>query len=102
RRARPCRTLIPRDDLALAAMDGALHARIAGLASQDDRRPPRLDRAAPSSPPDRGGDTQRADARERLAQYPVGLGHEERHAEHARPRMPLGDDLGALGRAIER
>ena len=83
-------------------MDGALRARIAGLAAQVERGPPLLDRAARSSPLDRGGDTQRADAVERLAQGPVGLGDQERHAEHACPRLPFGDDLGALGRAIER
>ena len=36
------------------------------------------------------------DAGEWLAQAAVGLGDQERQAEHARPRLPFGDDVGAV------
>ena len=43
-----------------------------------------------------------ADAVERLAQASVRFGDQERHAEHARPRLPFGHDVGAVAGAKER
>ena len=37
-----------------------------------------------------------ADAVERFAQASVRLGDQERHAEHARPRLPFGHDVRAV------
>jgi hypothetical protein len=62
--------------------------------------------AAPRTP-SIGGPLRRAphangsDARERLAQAPVRVGHQQRKRQRAPPRAPFGDDVVAVVGAIK-
>src|SRR5258707_6022380 len=93
---------ISRDDLALAVMHGGSAQPTAGLAPQEDRWPPRLEDRVLAPPRQRRSEPHLSHARERFAQAAVGLGDQERKLEHARPRLPFGDDVGAVAGAIER
>src|SRR6202451_1870636 len=96
------RALIPRDDLAFAAMHDRRCRQLAGRAAQQSRRTALGDGAAAAAAPGWGFDAQRAEAGERLAQRTVAFGDQERQAEHPAPALPFGDDVVALGGGKQR
>src|ERR1700685_818382 len=85
------RMLVPRDDLAFAAMHDRRCRQFAGLAAQQSRWAALGDGAAAAAAPGWGFDAQRAEAGERFAQAAVAFGDEERQAEHPAPALPFGD-----------
>ncbi len=82
-------SLIPRDDLALAAMHERRVRQLAGAAAQQPRRPAPGDGVAAAAAPGRRFDAQRAEPRERLAQAAVAFGDQKRQAEHAAPATAI-------------
>src|SRR5580704_13638681 len=82
------RALIPRDDLAFAAMHDRRCRQLAGLAAHQSRRPALGDGAAAAAAPGWSFDAQRAEAGEWFAQGTVAFGDEERQAEHPAPALP--------------
>src|SRR5215472_1124361 len=94
--------LIPRDDLALAAMHGRRGGELAGAAAHHARRAAAADRGAAAAAPGRRFDAYRAQAREWFTKTAVAFGNQQRQTEHAAPGLPLGDDVIACGRGKQR
>src|SRR5262245_42288358 len=83
----PCDASIPRDDLALVAMDACLGDGIADVAAQQKPRPAPADRVAPA--PARRG-------LESLAVLKL------RQGKDVAPALPGGCDLVAVGARMQR
>src|ERR1700684_3408516 len=93
-------TLVPGDDLALAVMRRRHVRPLGGATPQQEERPAAGNGTAAAAAPCRLFDTQRANARERLAQAAVALAHQKRQPEHPPPRLPVGDDLLVFARRV--
>src|SRR5262249_17938345 len=92
---------IARDDLALVAMHDRRRRHHARAAAQEDRRPAILECRTAAPAWDGGCTLNGAKPFERLAQPALGICDQERHAKHASPRLPFGNDIGAVRRAIK-
>src|SRR5262249_26845832 len=93
--------LVPRDDLALAAVHRQFAATPGG-ATQQDRRPRRLYGIAPASAWTEGLEPHPAHALDRLAQQAARIRDEQRQAQDARPQSPVRDHVLAIRRGSER